>query len=113
MDLVLDLTKQLSEQIKRDETYTEYLRCYDAVKEDRELFHKMNEMRRKNVELQNDMDRENFFDAASRLRDEYSYLLSNKAVSDFLKAEMRFCRKMQKIYTILTQDLEIDLDFLS
>lgn len=113
MDLVLDLTKQLSEQIKQDETYKEYLRCYDAVKEDRELFQKMNEMRRKNIELQNDMDRENFFDAASHLRDEYSYLLSNKAVSDFLKAEMKFCRKMQRIYTILTQDLEIDLDFLS
>lgn len=113
MDLVLDLTKQLSEQIKQDETYKEYLKCYDAVKEDRELFQKMNEMRRKNIELQNDIEQEDFFDAANRLREEYSHLLNNEAVSDFLKAEMRFCRKMQKIYTILTQDLEIDLDFLS
>lgn len=113
MDLVLNLTKQLSEQIKQDEAYMEYLKCYDAVKKDRELFQKMNEMRRKNIELQNDMDKENFFDAASHFWEEYSYILNNKEVSDFLKAEMRFCRKMQKIYTILTQDLEIDLDFLS
>lgn len=113
MDLVLDLTKQLSEQIKKDESYVEYLKCYDAVKKDRELFQKMNEMRRKNIELQNDIEQEDFFEAANRLREEYSYLLNNEMVSDFLKAEMKFCRKMQKIYTILNQDLEIDLDFLS
>ncbi len=113
MDLVLDLAKQLSEQIKQDETYTEYLKCYDAVKEDRELFEQMNEMRKKNIELQNDIEQEDFFEAANQLREEYNYLLNNEAVSDFLKAEMRFCRKMQKIYMILNQDLEIDLDFLS
>lgn len=112
MDLVLNLTKQLSEQIKQDETYIEYLTCYDAVKEDRELFQQMNEMRRKNIELQNNIDEEDFFEAANRLREEYSHLLRNPKVDAFLKAEMKFCRKMQKVYTILSQDLDIDLDFL-
>ncbi len=63
MDLVLDLTKQLSRQIKQDETYLAYLKCYHAVKEDRELFEKMNEMRRRNIELQNDIDGDHLFEA--------------------------------------------------
>ncbi len=113
MDLVLDLTKQLSRQIKQDETYLAYLKCYHAVKEDRELFEKMNEMRRRNIELQNDIDGDHLFEALNHLQEEYREVINNKTVSDFMKAEMRFCRKMQKIYTILNQDLDIDLDFLN
>ena len=71
---------------------------------------KVNEFRKKNFEFQTEGSAEN--GQADRLAEAYADVLGQKAVMEYMNAELILCRKLQEIYGLLVGDLEFDLDFL-
>lgn len=64
----------------------------------------IDEYRKRNYELQSSMDID--FEKLDRFEKEYENFRSNPAVSDFLAAELAFCKRMQAIETRVTAALD-------
>ena len=76
-----------------------------------ELKAKVNEFRAANVNMQINNNGENRY-AMQELAEQYSDLLTNSVVREFLNAELILCKMMQQINVMLVADLELELDFL-
>lgn len=96
--------------IQNSAEYQKYDSCRHILKEDEELYRKVNEFRKKNFEFQTGGSAEN--GQADRLAEAYADVLGQKAVMEYMNAELILCRKLQEIYGLLVGDLEFDLDFL-
>lgn len=80
--------------IKGTETYQNYVRELNKVKQVPELKAQIDDFRRRNFELQTSAD--NAFDKIDRFEKEYEDFRENPLVADFLAAELAFCRMMQR-----------------
>lgn len=86
------------------EEYLVYREELDRVLKIPNLKEQIDEYRRRNYELQSSMDID--FDKLDRFEKEYENFRSDPAVSDFLAAELAFCRRMQAIETRVTAELD-------
>ena len=102
---VINGSRQLNEQIKQSAEYQNYIDTKKKLYANIDLCNQLREFRRRNYELQN---RTNPYDEVSGLVREYDELLHNSIVSDFLRAEQRICRMMQKVYNSIAEGLEFD-----
>lgn len=55
---------------------------------------------------------ESYRNGIGSLKDRYKELVTHLAVKEYLDTEIKICRIMQKVTGILTDSLELDLDFL-
>lgn len=90
--------------ILEGEEYVAYREELDRVLQIPGLKAQIDEFRRRNYELQYRMDID--FDKLDRFEKEYENFRSNPAVSDFLAAELAFCKRMQEIETRVTEALD-------
>lgn len=97
----------LNQKIKESKEYRKYLDTKKALYEYPELSEKLKEFRRINYDLQNQQGVNNY-DAVTELVKQYDELLHNSIVSDFLRAEQRICKLMQKVFNSITDGLEFD-----
>lgn len=81
--------------IQVSEIYLEYRTQLDKVKQFPELKAQIDEFRTRNYLLQ--ISQENALDKIYQLETEYEDFRENPLVSDFLAAELAFCRMMQDI----------------
>ncbi len=95
MNNVDEALKQLIDAILDSETYRRYDRQRNEVKKCPGLKEQIDEFRRRNYELQNGSDYA--FDKLDQFEKEYADFRENPLVSDFLAAELAFCRMMQEI----------------
>lgn len=86
------------------EEYLAYRAELDRVLQTPELKAQIDEYRRRNYELQSSMDID--FDKLDRFEKEFEDFRSNQVVSDFLAAELAFCKRMQAIETRVTAELD-------
>lgn len=103
IDIALD---RLVGAILDSAEYREYDKQRNHVKQYPELKAQIDEYRKKNFELQN--GEENVFEKLSQLEREYAGLRENPVASDFLAAELAFCRLMQDINLRLTEALHFE-----
>lgn len=90
--------------VLESEEYLAYRAELDKVLQVPELKAQIDEFRKRNYELQSSADID--FDKLDRFEKEYEDFRSNPLVSDFLAAELAFCRRMQGIETRITAELD-------
>ena len=95
-----------AQEVKQSESYQEYERQLARIKEQPELYEKVNEFRRKNFDVQNSEPPESMMERMEELEQEYSWLRENALVEDFLQAELAFCRMMQEIDVLIVRELD-------
>ncbi len=92
--------------ILESEEYQAYRVELEKVKQVPDLKAQIDEFRKRNFELQLSQDVD--FDKLNRFEREYENFRDNQLVSDFLAAELAFCRMMQKIDMQVTSRLKFE-----
>lgn len=105
-------TEELVQAILASEEYREYLECFAKIKEQPELYERVGDYRKRNFELQNMDVNDNMFDEIMRFQMENSAIRKNALVNQFLKAELSVCRMLQDITRTISDNVELDIDFL-
>ena len=103
---------ELSDAILESEEYKQYLAAKNALEQKEDIMLRVNEYRKKNFLIQNS-EGGNKQEEIRRLTSEYYDILNEKIVSDFLQAELLFCRCIQKINAILMEKLDFDVSFIN
>ena len=99
---------KIREEMISQECYQKYTECLNKIKADSELYQKLNEFRRRNVELhfQRGSLREEAY-----LETEYHSLLMNELVHEFLKWENQTLAMVRMIHEEIDGGLNLDFDF--
>ena len=105
-------TEELVQAILASEEYREYLECLAKIKEQPELYERVGDYRKRNFELQNMDVNDNMFDEVMRFQMENSAIRKNALVNQFLKAELSVCRMLQDIIRTISDNVDLDIDFL-
>ncbi|MBR6770235.1 MAG: YlbF family regulator [Lachnospiraceae bacterium] len=101
-----DATMEFIEALKRSASYREYETQLTRIKQQPELYGRVNEFRKKNFVIQNTEDEEKLLDRMDELDQEYEELRTIPLAEDFLKAETSFCRMMQTINMHIVRELD-------
>ena len=70
----------------------------------------IDEFRYRNYKLQNETEADRLFDETDCFEREYEEFRKNPIVSDFLAAELAFCRMYQEIQSVLGEAFAKDFD---
>lgn len=103
---VNEAVKQLVGSIRNTDAYLEYQRQLARVKEQPELKRQIDDFRTRNFELQTSKDTN--FDKIDQFTRENEAFRENPLVSDFLAAELAFCRMMQEIGLYVTDQMRFE-----
>lgn len=103
---------RLNNLIKQSPEYLDYVRAKQAVMANRELYDAMNSFRRRNYDLQSYDDGINRFNEITGLTNEYERILKEPVVSDFLVAEQVLTRKLQSVYELISEGLDLDYSYM-
>lgn len=105
MDNVENSVKQLIAAILESDTYKEYDLQRNKVNQNPELRKQIDEFRRRNYELQT---HNSAFDKIDEFEKEFAGFREIPLVSDFLAAELAFCRMMQDVNIKITAALNFE-----
>ena len=97
---------QAVQAIRNTDAYLEYQKQLARVKEQPELKRQIDEFRTRNFELQTSKDTN--FDKLDQFTRENEAFRENPLVSDFLAAELAFCRMMQEIGLYVTDQMHFE-----
>ena len=95
--------EQMVQAIRNTDAYLEYQKQLARVKEQSELKRQIDEFRTRKFELQPSKDTN--FDKLDQFTRENEAFRENPLVSDFLAAELAFCRMMQEIGLYVTDQM--------
>ena len=98
--------EQMVQAIRNTDAYLEYQKQLARVKEQSELKRQIDEFRTRNFELQTSKDTN--FDKLDQFTRENEAFRENPLVSDFLVAELAFCRMMQEIGLYVTDQMHFE-----
>lgn len=98
--------EQMIGAIWNTDAYLEYQRQLARVKEQPELKRQIDDYRTRNYELQTSKDTN--FDKIDQFTRENEAFRENPLVSDFLAAELAFCRMMQEIGLYVTDQMHFE-----
>ena len=98
--------EQMVQAIRNTDAYLEYQKQLARVKEQSELKRQIDEFRTRNFELQTSKDTN--FDKLDQCTRENAAFRENPLVSDFLAAELAFCRMMQEIGLYVTDQMHFE-----
>lgn len=110
-DEILEKAAELRDVILGSDEYTKFQICRERLMKDEELYQKVNEFREKNFELQITGDSANA-NIVEHLAQQYLPVLEKPIVNEFMKAELVLCRKLQEMYHLITDDIDLDVTFL-
>lgn len=98
--------EQMVQAIRNTDAYLEYRRQLGRIKEQPELKKQIDDFRTRNFELQTSKDTN--FDKIDQFTRENEAFRENPLVSDFLVAELDFCRMMQEIGLYVTDQMKFE-----
>lgn len=110
-DEIMEKASELGALILQSDEYRKYDECRQRLKENEELYQKVNEYREKNFQLQLNGEAENTH-SGGKLADKYEEILDIHIVIEYLNAELMLCRRLQDISEVLLSGVDLDLDFL-
>lgn len=105
---IVKATQEFAQIIKSSEIYKQYVHAREMVQKQAGLFEEVNEFRRKNYQLQKNVSGDELLEKTEALNQEYAVMRSNPLVEEFLDAELAFCRMMQEVNILLTNELNFD-----
>ena len=103
--------KELAELILNSEEYQNYIKSKEVLKADKELYDKVNELRRRNYFLQVEGDENSIYDEMCKIQNEFDMIRQDNRVDKFLRDEVSLCRMIQQINKIVTKEIDFELDF--
>ncbi len=103
--------KELAELILNSEEYQNYIKSKEVLKADKELYDKVNELRRRNYFLQVEGDENSIYDEMCKMQNEFATIRQDNRVDKFLRDEVSLCRMIQQINKIVTKEIDFELDF--
>ena len=101
--IVAEATKKFMEEIRKSDDFQK-----NRIKQQPELFAKVQEYRKKNYELQTGAQGDELFDKMEVFERENENFRKNPLVDDFLRAELALCRMIQEIYVQITAGLDFE-----
>lgn len=105
-------TENFVEKLRQMDVCQEYFRQKENVRQYPDLKKKIDDFRKLNYKIQNEMDSDSLFDEMDRFEREYEEFRKNPIVSDFLAAELAFCRMSQEVIDRISAALAEDFDYL-
>lgn len=108
MTMIEQATEEFILAIKRTEEYREYIIQKEKISRYPELKEQIYEYRKKNYELQLLGDSEELFEKIDAFQQEYESFREDPLVSDFLAAELAFCRMMQEINIRIIEGVDFE-----
>lgn len=112
MDELIVQGKKLNQQFLESPEYLRYISARTRLKEQAEVYERLNDFRRRNFELQNSDTESNLFDELTGLSKEYADILNLEIVNEFLTAEQRVCRMLRSLYETMSDGIEFDFEYL-
>jgi cell fate (sporulation/competence/biofilm development) regulator YlbF (YheA/YmcA/DUF963 family) len=103
-------TQEFIQKLYDTDICKEYFRQKEYIKQYPELKAQIDEYRQKNYRLQNETDSNTLFDEIDRFEQEYEEFRTNPLVSDFLAAELAFCRLYQEVNDKIATAFAIEFD---
>ena len=100
--------KEYAAKIQQTDTYRNYCRERERIKQDPELYAKVNAYRRATFDLHNNTDQDQLFDRMDAYEREYEKFRENPLVESFLQAELEFCRMMQELNILILDHLDFE-----
>lgn len=94
--------------IRESEEYLDYRRQREKIDRQPELKEQIYIYREKNFELQNSAQGEELLRRLEEFDKEYETFVENPLVSDFLEAELAFCRMMQDINLRIAEEIDFE-----
>jgi len=101
------ISNQVVEAIHNTPEYAEFARCLAELKKDPDLYRRVDEMRDKNFMIHQG-DAGDPYDMMDALTNEYEDVINNVSVSEFIKAEIAFCKMVHEFNRNVTAGLEIE-----
>lgn len=105
---IFDSIKTFVDALKETRVYQEYQLQKEKVKRFPELKSRIDEYRIRNYQLQNQEQSDNLMEELENLQREFADVLDTPLGSDFLQAELDFCRMMQNIYVYITDEMNFE-----
>jgi len=99
----------LTELIKEQECYKKYLEKLKIIQQDEDLYKKLNEFRRKNVELHY---RKQTLKEEANLEKQYHDFLTEEIIREFLFWEQQTLKMLRIIHKQIDEALTLDYSFL-
>ncbi|MCR5458489.1 MAG: YlbF family regulator [Acetatifactor sp.] len=106
MNEVEEAAEALAEALLNSDVYQEYKSKLDQVKQYPDLKRQIDEFRMRNYELQQSPDYA--FDKMEQFQREYQTFRDDPLVSDFLAAELAFCRMVQDVENCLVGRIDFE-----
>lgn len=102
-----NLAQNVINIIRSTPEYEKYASALEEIKKDPDLYRRVNELRLKNFELQQE-DNEDMMDLMDALTNEYEDVINLESVNRFMEAEAGLCRLFQEFNYLVTNGLEFD-----
>ena len=94
--------------IRDSEEYQNFCKIRDKVKEQPELREQINKFRIHVFDIQNSPEPLDMYDEQKKLCQDYEEFRKNPLVNEFLQAELRGCRMLQKITLDIAGAIDLD-----
>ena len=105
-------TENFVEKIRQTKVCQEYFVQKERVNQYPDLNQRIDDYRKTNYRIQNEMDSDALFDEIDRFEREYEEFRKDPIVSDFLAAELAFCRMCQEITDKISIAFAEEFDYL-
>ena len=112
MQEALLLAEDVAKAINKSEIYENYLKARKKIKEDKELFNRILEFKRCNLDYQKKlMNGENIsFDEERNISRKYYELKESEEAVEFFRTEHAMMNLMRQIYGVLFMECKVEFD---
>lgn len=110
---IMEKTQELRDLILNSVDYTRYRRQLEELKQSEELYGKMNEYRLKALRIQLMEDSEKTYEKTQELYTEYSDILNEPLVNQFMITEQTICKTMRNVQNQVFEGIDLDISYMN
>ena len=109
---IMDKTEELIQLILSSEEYLHYQNDYNELKKSKDLYEKMNDFRRKNLEIQIFGEEASCYNEMQKLYSESRDVLVDPLVSHFMMSEQIMCKLIRKVQDHISEGCGLDISYM-
>lgn len=106
-----DKARELKAAILNSEEYQNHQKYIQILREDPELYKRVNELRKKTFILQNGNNQHEQKHRLEEAVSEFELLRKDGRVEDFLQHELDFCRLLQQVNRVIYDSIDLGVEF--
>ena len=106
---IMKVSEELNKMILESDVYTMYIKAKEKLMERPELLDSMRRFRQRSYDIQENSNIDNPFDEINNLSREYDEVVHDTIVSEYIRAEQRFCKMMNRMYETIAADIDVEL----